>query len=106
MAVKTNKSTTGSSYHGVLIITTPNKLKEILGSPTLIDNTGENKTNMEYICETRDGILFTIYDYYQNGPLNMEYNYGFHIGGFSKADTEKAKAELELMIDVISPDFY
>ena len=106
MAVKTNKNTAGSSYHGVLIITTPNKLREILGSPTLIDNTGKYKTNMEYICETRDGILFTIYDWKQHEPLNMEYNYGFHIGGFSKADTEKAKAELELMIDVISPDFY
>ena len=106
MAQKTNKRTNGTSYHGVLLITTPTKLNEILGTPTYFDNTGEDKINMEYICETRDGTLFTIYDYRQNGPLNMEYNYGFHIGGFNEDDTEKAKAELELMIDVISPDFY
>ena len=107
MAKKTNKGIkAGSSWFGDLIVTNYPKLKEILGRPTFEDNTGQDKTNMEWVCESRDGFVFTIYDWKEYKPLNEEYNYGFHIGGFSEEETKKAKAELELMIDVITPDFY
>ena len=106
MAKKTDKSTNGSSWFGDIIITKHTKLKEILGQPTYEDNTGQDKTNMEWKCESRDGFVFTIYDWKEYEPLSEEYNYGFHIGGFSQEDTKKAKAELELMIDVVTPDFY
>ena len=107
MAVKTDKGIkAGSSWFGDLIMTTYPKLIEILGQPTFDDNTGQDKTNMEWVCESRDGFVFTIYDWKEYEPLNEEYNYGFHIGGFSEKQTKIAKAELELMIDVITPDFY
>ena len=107
MAVKTDKGIKeGSSWFGDLIITTYPKLIEILGQPTFNDNTGQDKTNMEWVCESREGFVFTIYDWKEYEPLNEEYNYGFHIGGFSEKQTKIAKAELELMIDVITPDFY
>lgn len=107
MAVKTDKGIkAGSSWFGDLIMTTYPKLIEILGQPTFNDNTGQDKTNMEWVCESRDGFVFTIYDWKEYEPLNEEYNYGFHIGGFSEKQTKIAKAELELMIDVITPDFY
>ena len=107
MAVKTDKGITdGSSWFGDLIVTTYPKLIEILGQPTFNDNTGEDKVNMEWVCESREGFVFTIYDWKEYEPLNEEYNYGFHIGGFSEKQTKIAKAELELMIDVIAPDFY
>ena len=107
MAVKTDKGIkAGSSWFGDLIITTYPKLIEILGQPTFNDNTGQDKTNMEWVCESREGFVFTIYDWKEYEPLNEEYNYGFHIGGFSEKQTKIAKAELELMIDVITPDFY
>jgi hypothetical protein len=107
MAVKTDKGIkAGSSWFGDLIITTYPKLIEILGQPTFNDNTGEDKVNMEWVCESREGFVFTIYDWKEYEPLNEEYEYGFHIGGFSEKQTKIAKAELELMIDVITPDFY
>ena len=107
MAVKTDKGIkAGSSWFGDLIMTTYPKLIEILGQPTFDNNTGQDKTNMEWVCESRDGFVFTIYDWKEYEPLNEEYNYGFHIGGFSEKQTKIAKAELELMIDVITPDFY
>ena len=107
MAVKTDKGIkAGSSWFGDLFITTYPKLIEILGQPTFNDNTGQDKTNMEWVCESREGFVFTIYDWKEYEPLNEEYNYGFHIGGFSEKQTKIAKAELELMIDVITPDFY
>ena len=107
MAVKTDKGIkAGSSWFQEVVITTYPKLIEILGQPTFNDNTGEDKTNMEWVCESRDGFVFTIYDWKEYEPLNEEYNYGFHIGGFSEEETKKAKAEIELMIDVITPDFY
>ena len=107
MAVKTKKGIkAGSSWFGDLIVTNYPKLIEILGQPTFDDNTGQDKTNMEWVCESRDGFVFTIYDWKEYEPLNKEYEYGFHIGGFSEKETKMAKAELELMIDVITPDFY
>ena len=109
MAVKTDKgieAAIGSSWFQEVVITTYPKLKEILGRPTFEDNTGQDKTNMEWVCESREGFVFTIYDWKEYEPLNEEYNYGFHIGGFSEEETKKAKAEIELMIDVITPDFY
>ena len=107
MAVKTDKGIKeGSSWFGDLIITNYPKLIEILGQPTFDDNTGQDKTNMEWVCESREGFVFTIYDWREHEPLNEEYNYGFHIGGFSEEETKKAKAEVELMIDVIANGFY
>ena len=107
MAVKTDKGIKeGSSWFGDLIITNYPKLIEILGQPTFDDNTGQDKTNMEWVCESREGFVFTIYDWKQYEPLNENHNYGFHIGGFSEEETKKAKAEIELMIDVIANGFY
>ena len=106
MAKKTDKSPTGTSWFQEVVITTYPKLIEILGQPTYDNNTGEDKVNIEWVCESRDGFVFTIYDWKQYEPLNEEYNYSFHIGGFSEEETKKAKAEIELMIDVITPDFY
>ena len=109
MAVKTDKgikAAIGSSWFQEVVITTYPKLIEILGQPTCNANTGEDKVNMEWICESRDGFVFTIYDWKQYEPLNENHNYGFHIGGFSEEETKKAKAEIELMIDVIANGFY
>jgi len=106
MAKKTDKSPSGTSWFQEVVITTYPKLIEILGQPTYDNNTGEDKVNMEWICESRDGFVFTIYDWKEYESLNEEYNYDFHIGGFSEEETKKAKAEIELMIDVIAPDFY
>ena len=107
MAVKTDKGIkAGSSWFGDLIVTNYPKLIEILGRPTFDDNTGQDKTNMEWVCRSREGFVFTIYDWKEYEPLNEEYEYGFHIGGFSEKQTKIAKAELALMIDVITPDFY
>ena len=107
MAVKTDKGIkAGSSWFGDLIITNYPKLIEILGQPTFDDNTGQDKVNMEWVCESREGFVFTIYDWKEYEPLNEDYNYGFHIGGFSEKETKIAKAEIELMIDVIANGFY
>ena len=106
MAKKTNKGPSGTEWFQEIVITTYPKLIEILGQPTCNTNTGEDKVNMEWVCESRDGFVFTIYDWKEYEPLNEEYEYGFHIGGFSEKQTKIAKAELELMIDVITPDFY
>ena len=107
MAVKTNKGIkAGSSWFGDLIVTNYPKLIEILGRPTFDDNIGQDKVNMEWVCESREGFVFTIYDWKEYEPLNEEYEYGFHIGGFSEKETKIAKDELALMIDVITPDFY
>ena len=107
MAKKTNKGITdGSSWFGDLILTNYPKLIEILGTPTYENNTGWEKVNMEWVCESRDGFVFTIYDWKEYEPLNEEYNYGFHIGGFNEKETKTAKIELELMIDVIANGYY
>jgi hypothetical protein len=94
MAKLTEQSVNGTSFHDSVIRTTVNKLVEVLGEPTVQDNTGEDKVNFEWDCETKDGEVFTIYDWKEYKIIHGEELIEFHIGGYNKIVTEKAKREL------------
>ena len=49
---KTNKTADGTSFFGVTIRSTINILTDALGHPQHYQNTGEDKVNVEWICET------------------------------------------------------
>jgi hypothetical protein len=98
MAKLTEQSADGTSFHGTTIRTTVNKIAEFLGEPTVQDNTGEDKVNFEWDCETKDGEVFTIYDWKEYRSIHGEELIDFHIGGYNKIVTEKAKREL---LDII-----
>lgn len=91
---KTNKSTGGTSFHDTTVGTTIHTLLKLLGQPTIVDNTGMDKTNYEWEMETSDGDVFTVYDWKEYRILHEHEVIEFHIGGMSKAITEQAKNEM------------
>lgn len=91
---KTNKSTGGTSFHDITIRTTVHTLRKIMGKPLYISNDGEDKVNYEWVMETNDGDVFTVYDWKEYKVLDEHEIIDFHIGGHSKAVTEQAKNEL------------
>tara|TARA_R110000851_G_scaffold17698_2_gene56015 strand:+ start:1312 stop:1611 length:300 start_codon:yes stop_codon:yes gene_type:complete len=80
----------GTSFYNVTINTTPQKLIDKLGEPGYFENDGSDKTNMDYILTTDGGVKFTIYDWKEYAPLQMNAKYDFHIGGFSRSDCDDA----------------
>jgi hypothetical protein len=91
---KTNKSTGGTSFHDTTIGTTVHTLTKLLGEPTIVDNTGMDKVNYEWNCQTYEGDVFTVYDWKEYKVLDEHEIIEFHIGGHSKAVTEQARNEI------------
>ena len=88
----------GTSFHGVVINTSIKKLKSVLGEPTIQDNTGEDKVNVEWGVITKQGIVGTIYDWKEYRRLGENDIVQFHIGGKTEEDTLKVKNELIKLI--------
>jgi hypothetical protein len=97
MAKLSNKNAS-TSFHFVTIRTTVNKLSNALGEAQIIDNSGDDKVNFDWNCETEDGDVFTIYDWKEYRSISEDELIEFHIGGESKSITEKAKTELLAML--------
>jgi hypothetical protein len=91
---KTTKSPSGTSFHDTTIRTTIHTLLKLLGQPTIVDNTGLDKTNYEWEMETDNGDIFTVYDWKEYKILHEHEIIEFHIGGMSKAITEQAKNKI------------
>jgi hypothetical protein len=94
MAKLSNKNTDGTSYHMISIKSTLNLLRKVLGEPQYFDNTGEDKTNVDYVCETEDGDVFTIYDWKVYRSIGDDEVINFHIGAHTDRIAFNAKQEL------------
>ena len=98
---KTEKSANNTSFHNVVIETTISKLVKVLGEPTYQQNSGEDKVNVEWICETIDGDVVTIYDWKEYRSLDENEKISFHLGGRSSIHTLDAKHELRELLNKI-----
>ena len=94
MIILTDKDASGTSFHNVTIKTSLSKLREILGDPQHECNTGEDKTNIDYICELEDGTVFTIYDWKMYRQIGEDEILRFHIGTLNELDAFKVKIQL------------
>jgi predicted secreted protein len=94
MAKKTYQDTDGTSFHGVVIRATVNQLISAFGEPTIVDNTGEDKTNYEWDMETNEGEVFCIYDWKEGRPLGKDEFVTWHIGAKSKSVSNDAEREI------------
>ena len=90
----TFKEIDGTSFHDTTVGTTVHTLNKLLGEPTYVDNTGMDKVNYEWIMETNDGNVFTVYSWKEYKILHEHEIIEFHIGGYSKLITEQAKNEI------------
>lgn len=94
MVKKSKKSPTGTSFHNVTITCTPQQLIDLLGPAQWGGNDGRDKANFDWVCETGNGILFTIYDWKYYRPLDLNEEVAFHIGGESFTTTYQAREQL------------
>ena len=88
----------GTSFHNQTITCTYNQLVQAIGEPQMEDNSGEDKVNFEWTCETDSGILFTIYDWKEYRSIRPNERIEWHIGGELSIHTIIARQELEAII--------
>ena len=89
----------GSSFHNVTIKTSVNELIRVLGEPTYQTNDGEDKVNFEWVCETIDGDVVTIYDWKEYRMIDVDEEIEFHLGGHSLIHTLDGKDELLRLLE-------
>ena len=101
---KTNKTADGTSFYDMTVFATPQELNAILGNPVYDDNTGDDKVNMEWISETNDGAVFTVYDWKEYRSISNDEKIEWHIGGHGVKDTLTAKLEITRALNNILID--
>ena len=95
----TTKSSDGTSFHNIMIKTTVQKLIDTIGHPQYFQNTGNDKVNFEWICETKSGDVVTIYDWKEYRPLGYDEEILFHLGGRTQLHTIDGLDELMRLIN-------
>lgn len=88
-------NTVGTSFHGVTIRSTVNKLEKALGRPT--DGDGGYKVNYEWdikVAHKGGELIASVYDW-KDGCFDRDQEIEFHIGGFNKAEELIAKGYIE-----------
>jgi hypothetical protein len=92
----TFKSAHATSFFNTTFSATVQDLRKILGIPQCEQNDGEDKVNFEWVMETNDGEVFTVYDWKEYHVIDEEMeDIDWHIGGHSRRVTEKALEEIE-----------
>ena len=91
---QTDKSADGTSFHNHTYTATVDDLRNVLGQPQFESNDGEDKNNFDWIMETEDGEVFTVYDWKEYRRLEEDEVIEWHIGGRSGLITEKALLEI------------
>ena len=86
MAKLSFKNPTGTSFHNVTIRCTANQMIRAIGEAQWGNNDGRDKVNFDWICETKYGAVFTVYDWKFYRPLDLDEEVAFHIGAH-RADT-------------------
>lgn len=93
----------GTSFHGVTIRSTVNKLEKALGKPTNGD--GGYKTNYEWnlkIVHANREFVASVYDW-KDGHFTRDQDIDFHIGGFSETEELIAKGYIEKKLAETAP---
>ena len=93
-----NKSSAGTSFHGHTITATYNQLVEVLGKPQQSQNDGSDKTNFDWTCETKEGVVFTVYDWKEYRKIKPNEKIEWHIGARNEFASAHAFFQLIEMI--------
>ena len=91
---QTDKSANGTSFHSHTFSATVRDLRKALGEPYCEQNDGEDKVNFEWIMETEEGQVFTVYDWKEYRQLDEDETVEWHIGGRSGLTTGQARSEI------------
>ena len=97
MIKKTEQSADGTSFHSITIKTTLGKLRAAFGDPQGDYNDGSDKSNIDYVLETSNGDVFTVYDWKNYRPIGEDEVLDFHIGAYNNHIAFEAKQEMHKM---------
>lgn len=86
----TTQSANGTSFHGVTVAASLRLLTQILGEP----EKGFDKSQFEWTMETKDGDVFTVYDWKEDKPLDPDEIIRWHIGSKNKMVALNALEEI------------
>ena len=86
-----------SSFHGITITTTVNKLIKAIGEPMYVDNSGEEKSNYDFSFMVQDFEAF-VYDWKEYRPIGKNELIEFQIGTDTPIQSLIAKEELEKLL--------
>jgi hypothetical protein len=65
-------------------------LMKLYRTKQIEDNDGQDKVNVEWICELSDGSVFTIYDWKEYISIDYDEEIEFHIGAKDKETSQRA----------------
>lgn len=102
MAKLTTKKSGGTSFHDVVLTTTVEKLRKVLGNPQYESNDGRDESNFDWTCETKSKKIFTIYDWKHYRPIKETDEIEFHIGGHCAADCLEGLNEVRELLDTLA----
>ena len=86
----TTQSANGTSFYKVTLDAPLRSLVKVLGKP----ETGFDKSQFEWVMETEDGDVFTVYDWKEDNRIDPNEIISWHIGGKDKLSTLAAKIEI------------
>ena len=86
-----------SSFHGITITTTVNKLIEAIGEPYWENNSGEDKSNYDFLLPVEDFEAF-VYDWKEYRPIRPDESIEFHIGTDTRMQSLIALEELRKLL--------
>ena len=88
--------TNGTSWHGDSVSTTVKELTNVFGE--VERGHYDDKSQFDWSLELSDGTVFTIYDWKEYRKFRTNERIDFHIGGYDKRDTLKAKRVIEHLL--------
>lgn len=92
------------SYYGEEVVSSPNELIRLFGSPFNSNNTGNKSCNFEWSLRAMGtGLNFCIYDYLVGHPISPDHVWSFHIGSIDKKSSLRAKNLIEMIFDKNQP---
>jgi hypothetical protein len=92
----------GTSFHRHTFRASKAWIVETIGEPEWTERAYQNindKVQNEWICETEDGDVFTIYDWKEYRTYSDDEMIEWHIGGHSGGVTRQAQEEIEVLLN-------
>lgn len=103
---RTTQTSNNTSFYGDAFTASVKDLYQILGDPKYTNNTGEDKTNFDWVMETEAGDVFTVYDWKEYRKLDEDEIIEWHIGGHGGLVTSQALNEIASAINDLDLSIY
>jgi hypothetical protein len=97
----TNRSASGTSFHGHTVVATYNELKQVLGGDAQYVDADKSNYDFVGVCDaTNAGIVFTVYDW-KRPAFGKDQTEEWHIGLHDGSNGSLVRAVIERELDVV-----